>query len=365
MIIASDTNPSGTIYEVETRKPIGPDDEGFIPYHFRQACTLERVVLSEDAVLLNVMLGEQDLGADVASVPVKAGAYLVLNVRNAADIAQDITAEIHVRDVHGPEAARSPFTIFNGGGGSPSGANGAHEAAHPEQDAPRTPRSLSDNDARRSQVVIQSIAAELASPPRGIDAVQPQAVATVLAPEPTASLRWVGKSDIILYREDAEALLRAFEYSSPISDTLRASLNLQFLMAEEDTHTNRVLSPENEVILILAPSDAEMLADAIQFRQEYHLEDTGILIQALQSALEGKHANEGVVEAETQGAQDEAQVDVMANEGSLLSIAEEVPGHPVSDEMTEIIDEPDSGDEETPGKITPNDGRTEKDGESR
>ena len=351
------------VYEVQTRKPVAPTEETFISHRFTRACNLDRIALTGGAVLIEAILGDTDLDADfVPGTPVTSGTVLVLNVRNDAEMAQDIVAAIHVSGEHGPEAEATSITIFNGVGRTAA----AHQIL---------------NGAVSDEPLASSMRAAPAAAPRGIGVASSPAdpkdrpnVDIDPGTQPIPSLMPLndGETRIVLYAEDAEALLSFLLYHAPITEALRVSLDYQFQMSQELAHveaaiSRNVLSAMNEVILTLEATVAEALIDAIQYRQEYELEerlgDTRILIQALETALQLPTSNEvqtEVADAETNANRKVSEIVEEANEGELLSIAVTEPSVEGSDKMTEIDDVPDPGNETTPGKITPDDGRTEK-----
>lgn len=396
---------STTVYEAQTRKPVEPEAEGNIPHRFKRACIIDAIEIAPPgAGFVNVAVGDRDLDPDeirsIRGAKAEMGDFLVATVRNDGTEPTDIAIAIHVRGEHGPEAEGIPLTILNGGSSfSPAdfsaGTRASAARSEDEEMAPTEPEPAPRRSKRDGGVEVRARAPEIASAPRTF--VIPKPAKEAEAPLPTPPPRAVVDGDVRgvrLYRPDADALLRTLEYSAPISTALRASLDHQFAMAYDQDHGSigaESSGPGDEALVWLAPHDLQRLHEAIQYRQEYHLEDTGILIQALQTALEitpppeqqatspeaaietnepeetepdtmsegedqedaNRQVSESDEDANRKVSEDEEDVEV--NEGEMLSIAAET---------TEVEPVPDSGDApKTSGQITPNDGRTETDGE--
>ena len=341
MTMSNQEQNTDAVYEAPTRKPVDIDGEAFIAFRFVRACTFTSLSLTDGAVLIGGTLGEEDLSERFSpdGAEVKAGTFLVLNVRNEGDHAQEIVATIHAHGEHGPEAEVIPLFA----NGSPldsvrrdptaSTANGTP----PPRGIPPIVIAASENDERAHET--NASLSATASP----------------GPRPAARARSsLGDVRLLIFRPDVEALLSVFELGAPLSEMARASLDSQLAA---DPVSDEVTSSQNDVILSFASVDAERLREAIQFHQEYDLEDTGILIEGLQVALglikvspqEDSQKDEVQNESEGRGAAVEDQSTEQltqndkANEGSLLSIAETIPGSSLDrNRTTEIV--PDRGD---------------------
>ena len=356
----------GAIHEARTRKTVDIGGETFIPFRFLRACTFKSLSLTDGAVLIGGTLGEEDLSEKFSpdGVAVAAGTFLVLNVRNEADHAQEIVATIHASGEHGAEAE-----------GIPLFANGSHVATSVPAPAGRGPREASNErpretgrgrEAAESEAEVSSAGVANGAPaPRGFPPIAaeqqveepPEELAEEPPPPPAVP---TGTSRTLLFRPDAEALLAVFEMGALLSPMTRASLAHQFDASIGGDPTAEVTSDENDVILTLAAVDAERLFEAVQFHHEYHLEDTGILIEGLQAALGLIEQQESTTSGDTnEDDTDENEVSTSeprsekeeedfrlaqrpasqarsleANEGSLLSIAETIPGSPLDRNKT-------------------------------
>ena len=351
----STTTSGDSIYEAPTRKPVDIGGEAFIAFRFLRACVFQSLSLTEGAVLIGGTLGEEDLSERFSpdGVEVKAGTFLVLNVRNEGDHTQEIVATIHAHGEHGAEAEVIPLFA----NGSPldsvrrdSTANGAPR--------PRGIPPIAPNERPREAGLERQGAGREAA--KSDAAVSSRGGSLPLKAEIKDLSPSTGATRLLLFRPDVEALLSVFELGAPLSEMTRASLDSQLAAGPV---SDEVTSSQNDVILTLAAVDVERLSEAIRFHQEYDLEDTGILI-GLQVALglatsdprsgqeRGASLNDSKEvqnESEGRGAAVEDQPteqltqNEKANEGSLLSIAETIPGSSLDrNRTTEIV--PDQGD---------------------
>ena len=281
----STTTSGDSIYEAPTRKPVDIGGEAFIAFRFLRACTFASLSLTEGAVLIGGTLGEEDLNEKFSpdGVEVKAGTFLVLNVRNEGDHAQEIVATIHAHGEHGAEAEVIPLFA----NGSPldsvrrdSTANGAPR--------PRGIPPIAPNERPREAGLERQGAGREAA--KSDAAVSSRGGSLPLKAEIKDLSPSTGATRLLLFRPDVEALLSVFELGAPLSEMTRASLDSQLAAGPV---SDEVTSSQNDVILTLAAVDVERLSEAIRFHQEYDLEDTGILI-GLQVAL-------GLIEQTTSG----------------------------------------------------------------